>query len=69
MSVLQTSHCAPLDCLFVLSLGCLQTSLVLNQALWTRGVGAADQSPYLPLRTLNEVLQTKPGPWDQGCLR
>ena len=73
VSVLQTSLCAPLDCLFVLS-GSLQTSLELNQVLWMRGVGAADQAWCSPIALCrpNQVLVIRgvcaaDQPWCSPC--
>ena len=73
VSALQTSLCAPLDCLFVLS-GSLQTSLVLNQVLWMRGVGAVDQAWCSPIALCrpNQVLVIRgvcaaDQPWCSPC--
>ena len=46
--------------------------LSTQPVLWIKGVGAADQSWRSPIACdvalSTRCLQTKPGPWDQGCL-
>ena len=46
--------------------------LSTQPVLWIKGVGAADQSWRSPIgchvALSTRCLQTKPGPWDQGCL-